>query len=271
MAAAVFAARSSPSIGCSQKCEKASPHNVSGCRPCCGKTSFSSDPAFAMSGAPAFGLTQSQSRPGGGARVPLVSTAISKPLAWTAQISAASSCNKGSPPVNTINRSVLPPIQAPSIAVARASAPAKLPPPVPSNPTKSVSQKRQTARPRSFSWPDQRLQPEKRQNTAARPAFAPSPCNVRKISFTAYLLMRVPTLPTHYRRVEVYPPRRSLGHVASKKDLARGPLFLTRRGCNGQIASLIHFFNSLFGAAPTFEEAILPSLNSMSVGMLRMP
>jgi hypothetical protein len=57
----------------------------------------------------------------------------------------------------------------------------------------------------------------------------------------------------------------------NKKDLVRGPFLLTRRDCNGQIASVIHFFNSLFGAAPTFEEAILPSLNSISVGMLRMP
>src|ERR1700730_1405025 len=208
MAAAVFAASSSPSIGCNQKCENARPHNASGPRPCCGKTSFNSDPEFAMSGAPPFGLTQSQSRPGGGARVPLVSTAISKLLAWTAPISAESSCNKGSPPVKTTNRSVLPPTQAPSMAMASASASAKLPPPVPFSPTKSVSQKRQTARPRSLSWPDQRLQPEKRQNTAARPAFAPSPCNVRKISFTAYLLMRVPTQPTQYRPADAYPPRK---------------------------------------------------------------
>src|SRR6202023_3551503 len=143
-----------------------------------------------------------------GATVPLVSTAISKPLAWTAPISAASSCNNGSPPVNTTNRSVFPPIQAPSIAVESASTSAKLPPPVPFTPTKSVSQKRHTAPARSFSWPDHRLQPEKRQNTAARPAFAPSSCNVRKISFTAYLLMRIPMQPTQYRQAEAYPPRK---------------------------------------------------------------
>src|SRR5208337_4499980 len=189
MAAAVFAARSQPSIGCNQKCEKARPDKSSGSRSFCGKTSFSSEPAFATSGAPALGLTQIQSRPGGGASVPLVSTAASKPRAWTAPISAASSCNKGSPPVKTTNRFVLPPAQTLSIAVARASAPVKLPPPGPSMPTKFVSQKWQMAPARSFSWPDQRLQPEKRQNTAARPAFAPSPCKERKISFTAYLPM----------------------------------------------------------------------------------
>ncbi len=49
---------------------------------------------------------------------------------------------------------------------------------LPSVPTKSVSQKRQTAVSRSASRPDHRLQPAKRQNTAGRPAFSPSPCKV---------------------------------------------------------------------------------------------
>ena len=43
----------------------------------------------------------------------------------------------------------------------------------------------QTAVARSSSRPDQRLQPAKRQKTAAWPAWPPSPCSVRKISFTA--------------------------------------------------------------------------------------
>jgi hypothetical protein len=54
----------------------------------------------------------------------------------------------------------------------------RLPPPCPSTPTKSVSQNRQTALDRSFSRLDQRLHPENRQNTAARPVWAPSPCRV---------------------------------------------------------------------------------------------
>ena len=43
----------------------------------------------------------------------------------------------------------------------------------------------QIADARSCLRPDHRLQPEKRQNTAARPACPPSPCRVRKISLTA--------------------------------------------------------------------------------------
>ena len=56
------------------------------------------------SGAPAFGLTQTQSMPGGGGIVPLVSIAISKPRACNAAISGGSSCNSGSPPVQTTKR-----------------------------------------------------------------------------------------------------------------------------------------------------------------------
>src|SRR5580698_10647849 len=54
----------------------------------------------------------------------------------------------------------------------------KAPPPGPLVPTKSVSQKVQTAVARSASRPLQRLQPAKRQNTAARPVWPPSPCSV---------------------------------------------------------------------------------------------
>jgi len=67
---------------------------------------------------------------------------------------------------------------------ARPAASANLPPPWPSVPTKSVSQKVQAAPARSLSRPVQRLQPAKRQKTAARPACAPSPCRVLKSSLT---------------------------------------------------------------------------------------
>ena len=63
-------------------------------------------------------------------------------------------------------------------AVARSHEVAKRPPPGPSVPTKSVSQNRQTARPRSRSRPVHRLQLVNRQNTAARPVWVPSPCSV---------------------------------------------------------------------------------------------
>ena len=51
-------------------------------------------------------------------------------------------------------------------------------PPSGPTPTKSVSQNWQTASCRSSSRPVQRLQPLKRQKTAGRPAFRPSPCSV---------------------------------------------------------------------------------------------
>ena len=59
-------------------------------------------------------------------------------------------------------------------ASARSLAVAKRPPSGPT-PTKSVSQNVHTARCRSDSRPVHRLHPANRQNTAARPAFAPSP------------------------------------------------------------------------------------------------
>src|SRR5260364_3653 len=65
-----------------------------------------------------------------------------------------------------------------AIIAASASAVLYLPPFSPSSPTKSVSQKRHIAPARSSSRPDHRLHPANRQNTAGRPAFAPSPCNV---------------------------------------------------------------------------------------------
>ena len=63
-------------------------------------------------------------------------------------------------------------------AAASASAESNFPPPAPSTPTNSVSQNRHTAVARSASRPDHKLHPANRQNTAARPACAPSPCSV---------------------------------------------------------------------------------------------
>ena len=53
-----------------------------------------------------------------------------------------------------------------------------LPPFIPFTPTKSVSQKLHFANFLSFSFPDYKLQPEKRQNTLGLPEKAPSPCKV---------------------------------------------------------------------------------------------
>ena len=61
---------------------------------------------------------------------------------------------------------------------ARSAAVAYLPPPIPSVPTKSVSQNWQMARLPVLLTPGPQVADEKRQNTAARPACAPSPCSV---------------------------------------------------------------------------------------------
>src|SRR6516225_5072477 len=110
--------------------------------------------------------------------VPLVSAAIVKPRACSAAVRSASTCSSGSPPVSTTKRCDGSSPQCRAISSASASAVLNLPPPSPSVPTKSVSQKVQTAVARSSSRPVHRLQPAKRQNTAGRPALAPSPCSV---------------------------------------------------------------------------------------------
>jgi len=63
-----------------------------------------------------------------------------------------------------------------------------LPPPSPSVPTKSVSQKSQAAAARSCARPLHKLQPAKRAKTLTRPACPPSPCSVRNISLKEYMI-----------------------------------------------------------------------------------
>src|SRR5438270_11632004 len=122
-----------------------------------------------MSGAPALGLTHIQSSDDGAGRVPFVSTATSNPRACSSSISFSSTWRSGSPPVHTtyfrapslpaLDSAGAPPPQHRSIASASSFAPLNLPPSGPV-PTKSVSQNLHTARERSSSRPDQRLQPE---------------------------------------------------------------------------------------------------------------
>jgi transposase len=81
-----------------------------------------------------------------------------------------SSWRSGSPPVTTKNFRSGRAVHVSLMALARASAVSNFPPPMPSVPTNSVSQNLHTALGLSASRPDQRLQPAKRQNTAARPA-----------------------------------------------------------------------------------------------------
>ena len=102
-------------------------------------------------GAPAFGLTQTQSREDGAERVPLVSTATSKSRACSSSIRFSSSWSSGSPPVQTTyfflasaaksgeSETIYPPPQHRSIASASTFAVLNLPPSGPV-PTKSVSQ-----------------------------------------------------------------------------------------------------------------------------------
>jgi len=99
----------------------------------------------------------------------------------SASIAPVSSCNSGSPPVQTtyFELSAAASGHAFVTAFASDSAATNLPPPGPSVPTKSVSQNLQTASTRCCSRPDHRLQPENRRNTAARPVCAPSPCKVK--------------------------------------------------------------------------------------------
>ena len=190
--------------------------------------------------------------PGGGAIVPLVSTAISNPFACTALderiVQLQQGFAAGEHDEATVDRR---PPQANSIARQAPARRQRRRRPAVGPDEISVAESANGVG-AIFLRPDHRLQPEKRQKTAARPAWAPSPCRVRKISFTAYLFMR------------------PFADAAQQKGpLARS--FLSGAAKGTQINSEIHFFSSPFGAAPILVAASLPSLNSISVGMLRMP
>src|SRR5262249_55336107 len=114
--------------------------------------------------------------PAGGSTVPLVSTDTNQPAPSNSPSSSVSSCNKGSPPVQTTNGGTGAPGQCAATAAKRSAAVRDFVPP-----TKSVShQREQPPGPfsRSRSRPVHRLHPAKRKNTAGRPACAPSPCKV---------------------------------------------------------------------------------------------
>ena len=116
----------------------------------------------------------------GAATVPLVSTAISKSCACSASISAAIHLQQRLAAGADHEALACSAVGGPRCltAAARARQPRNFPPPGPLVPAKSVSQNWQIAEARSASRPDHRLQPAKRQKTAARPVCAPSPCNV---------------------------------------------------------------------------------------------
>ena len=118
----------------------------------CGKMSFSSSPRFRPSVASALGLTQIQSRPGGGCQraigldadfEPLLVERLDQRVVELQQRFAASADDIGL---------ARPPFGHCAVtASASAAASANRPPPGPSMPTKSVSQKRQMAVARSRS------------------------------------------------------------------------------------------------------------------------
>ena len=68
---------------------------LSGEAPSCGYTSFSSSPDCTTNSAWAFGLTQTQSTPGGTSTVPLVSIAISNLRSCKSSMSASIQLEKG--------------------------------------------------------------------------------------------------------------------------------------------------------------------------------
>src|SRR5258708_2086298 len=164
-----------------KKYSKSSPIYFSGSAPSCGKMTLISFPDLSTNSARALGLTHIQSMPSGGRQVPFVSIAISNPALCSCSTNSRSIWRRGSPPVQTTNGGqdfVDAAGQVLATARDKSLALANRPPPAPSVPTKDVSQNLQMAVARSFSRPDHRLQPAKRQKTAGRPTFLPSPCKV---------------------------------------------------------------------------------------------
>ena len=153
-------------------------------RPRLGNTSLSLSPRVWRNGAPALGETQIQSSEAGTGNVPLVSTATSKPSRCSAEISASSICSIGSPPVSTTKRWSRPGPQSRASSAASCSASAIC---RRSRRPRRQSRCRKTADRRGailFATAPQ-IASGKAAETAARPAWRPSPCRVRKNSLTA--------------------------------------------------------------------------------------
>ena len=89
--------RAGPSIGGRRNDWKSRSSNCAGSPPSWGNTSFSSSPAVEHQRSADLGAHAHPVDTGGGRRVPLVSTATSKPSSMHASTSAVSSCSSGSP------------------------------------------------------------------------------------------------------------------------------------------------------------------------------
>ena len=128
-----------------------------------------------------FGLTVTQSSPSGRAMLPFVSIANLNPCAWNPSIKSLSTCNPGSPPVNTIHR------QLPASSFTHAINPSS----VTGRPlANSVSQSNPPGDLSPGSISHRRLQAVNRKKTFAVPHRKPSPWTVRKTSLTVYQRIR---------------------------------------------------------------------------------
>ena len=180
------ASRSAQSIGCTRKWSKSQLSSSAGSIPACGHTSFSSLPLRWTTSVPALGLTQIQSIPARRRQCPVRfdrdPEAARMQRVDQRRVELQHGLAAGDRPPAARPR---PPPQRFDLVRQRFGRLANLPPPSPSVPTKSVSQKRHCAVARSCSRPLHRLQPAKRRNTARLPDCTPSPCSVRKHSLTA--------------------------------------------------------------------------------------
>ena len=153
--------------------------------PVCGQTSFNSSPERWTTSVPALGLMQSQSIRSFAGKVPLLSTATPEAARDEAPRSAPIELQHRLAAGDDDESFVAAIAPQTGDMVGEQIGALNLPPPSPSVPTKSVSQKLHCAVARSCSRPDHKLHPAKRRKTARCLDCTPSPWRVRKVSLTA--------------------------------------------------------------------------------------
>ena len=175
--------RSGPSIGCRKKCSKSSDSNRSGSR-----AGLREDELELVAArehewrAPAFGLTQIQSMP---ARAALRAVGLDRDLEAARvqrvderRVELQQRLAAGAHDERSRAAHVRDGQRRRDGVGERRRRVANLPPSGPDADEIGVAERGTIASARSASRPVHRLQPAKRQNTAGRPAFAPSPCSV---------------------------------------------------------------------------------------------
>ena len=172
--------RAGPSIGCKKKCSKSSAAKSLGPGAFLRIDQFQFVAARQIAARRPLWGSRKSSRCWAAAEACRWSRcAISKLCACSAWISTASICSEGSPPVQTTKAARVASLgHFAAMASARSSAVVNFPPPGPSVPTKSVSQNLHIALCAIALAASPQIAAGKPQNTAARPACAPSPCNV---------------------------------------------------------------------------------------------